>query len=290
VRRAAASLVLALATVAPQAAADNTSDCIAASEAAQSLRDRRALLAARDKLAVCSRDVCPGAIRADCIQQRAEVDSAMPSVVFQAKDARAEDLVDVKVLCDGVVLANQVDGKALAVDPGAHTFRFEAEGLPPVERKLVIGEGEKDRLVVAELVAQAPPVPAAPPAAIPTEAPESANHRWIPGLVVGAIGVAATIPMTALWLSGTSDVRQMKDTCAPSAGGAGCSADRVDSDRTKLVVGDLFLGLAAVGIASGAILLFTHRHQATEHGDPPSVHLDASPIRGGGFVSAVGIF
>jgi hypothetical protein len=291
VRRAAASLVLALATVAPQAAADSTSDCIAASEAAQSLRDRRALLAARDKLAVCSRDVCPGPIRSDCIEQRGEVDSAMPSVVLRAKDALAEDLVDVKVLCDGVVLATQVDGKALAVDPGAHTFRFEARGLPPVERKLVIGEGEKNRLVVAELVSEAPVVPVPTPAETPAEPPEGGSHLWIPGLVVGAVGVAATIPMAVLWLSSTSDVRQMKDTCAPSAGGAGCSADRVDSDRTKLVVGDFFLGVAAAGIAGGALLLFTHRGAACkEHGAPPPVHLDASPIRDGGFLSAAGVF
>src|SRR5580700_2222690 len=121
--------------MAPQAAADDTSDCIAASEAAQSLRDRRALLEARDQLAVCSRDVCPAPIRSDCIQQRSEVDAAMPSVVLRAKDARAEDMVDVRVLCDGVVVATQEDGKALAVDPGAHTFRFEAQGVPPVERK-----------------------------------------------------------------------------------------------------------------------------------------------------------
>jgi hypothetical protein len=286
VRRAAASLILALATVAPRAAADSTSDCIAASEDAQSLRDRRSLLAARDRLAVCSRDVCPAPIRFDCIQQRGEVDAAMPSVVLRAKDARAEDLVDVRVLCDGVVLATQEDGKALAVDPGTHTFRFEAQGVPPVERKLVIGEGEKNRLILAEMVSatSALRVSAAP---TPAESVEPATLLWTPGLVVGAIGVAATIPMTVLWLSSTGDVHQMRDTCAPSAGGAGCSADRVDSDRTKLVIGDFFLGVAAAGIATGALLLFVHRAgSGKEHGAGPSWRLDASPMRSGGFISA----
>jgi len=292
VHRRAAFLTLALATFASQAEADSTSDCIAASEAAQSLRDRRSLLAARDRLAVCSRDVCPAPIRFDCIQQRGEVDAAMPSVVLRAKDARAEDRVDVKVLCDGVVLATQEDGKALAVDPGAHTFRFEAQGLPPVERKLVIGEGEKNRLILAEMVSGTPALRVAAPAAKPAEAVEPATLLWTPGLVVGAIGVAATIPMAALWLSSTGDVHQMRDTCAPSAGGAGCPTDRVDSDRTKLVIGDFFLGVAASGIATGALLLFAHRAGAGKelHGARPSVRLDGSPIRGGGFVSAVARF
>lgn len=284
-RRAVALLVLALATVAPPAAADDTADCIAASEAAQSLRDRRALLAARDKLAVCLRDVCPAPIRSDCIQQRGEVDAAMPSVVFRAKDARAEDLVDVKVLCDGAVLATQEDGKALAVDPGAHTFRFELPGVPPVERKLVIGEGEKDRLIVADMKSGAPAVAVPGPTVKPED---EATHLWAPGLVVGGIGVAALVPMTVFWLSGTSDIRTMKDTCAPAAGGAGCSPDRVSSDRTKLVLGDLFLGIAVAGIATGATLLFTLRtHTGKElRGARPVLRLDASPIPGGAFVSA----
>jgi hypothetical protein len=285
VRPVAAALLLALATAAPPAAADDTSDCIAASEAAQSLRDRRALLAAHDKLAVCSRDVCPGAIRADCIQQRGEVDAATPSVVFRARDAHAEDLVDVKVLCDGVVLATHVDGKAVAVDPGAHTFRFEAQGLPPVERKLVIGEGEKARLIVAEMQSGAPavvvPAPVPPP-------PEPPNGLWLPGLVVGAVGVAAAVPMAIFWLSGTGDIHQMKGTCAPAAGGAGCPADRVDSDRTKLVLGDVFLGVAAAGIATGAVLLLTHRGSSDKElrGDATALRFDASPVPGGALVSA----
>jgi hypothetical protein len=283
VRPVAAALLLALATAAPPAAADDTSDCIAASEAAQSLRDRRALLEAHDKLAVCSRDVCPGPIRADCIQQRGEVDAATPSVVFRARDAHAEDLVDVKVLCDGVVLATQVDGKAVAVDPGAHVFRFEAQGVPPVERKLIIGEGEKARLVVAEMHSGAPAVVVLAPA--PAEPP---NRLWLPGLVVGAVGVAGAVPMVIFWLSGTGDIHQMKETCAPAAGGAGCPADRVDSDRTKLVLGDVFLGVAAAGIATGAVLLFTHRGSSGKElrGDVTALRFDASPVPGGALVSA----
>jgi hypothetical protein len=293
-RAAALSLAATLAFFAAPspAAADDTSDCIAASEAAQSLRDRRALRQARDKLSACSRDVCPGPIRADCIQQAGEVDAAMPSVVLRAKDARGEDLLDVKVFCDGVALATQVDGKAQAMDPGAHTFRFEAQRAPPVTRKLVLGDGEKNRLVVAQMASGSPSPAAAGPTV--TGAPDRGvgGRLSIPGLVAGAIGVAAAVPMAVLWISTTSDIGQMKSSCAPSAGGAGCPADRVDSDHTKLIVGDVFLGIAAASVATAAVLLFTHRGAGAKeaHTARGLQRLDASPIPGGAFVSAAARF
>ena len=231
------------------AAADDTSVCIAASEAGQSLRDKQALLEAREKFATCSRDVCPRPIRADCMQQRDAVEAAMPSVVLRAKDTRGEDAIDVKVFCDGAVLATQLDGRARPVNPGAHVFRFEIQGVPPFERKVVVGEGEKNRLVVGDAPRETPPSnPSATPndkATTPTSpddgstsaspgggANEAAGRAGahglsIPGLIVGGIGVAATIPMAILWISGAGDVKQMRDTCAPSAGGSGCAASRI---------------------------------------------------------------
>lgn len=291
------------------AAADDTSACIAASEAGQSMRDRRELLEAREKFAACSRDVCPRPVRVDCMQQRTEVDAAIPTVVLRAKDGRGEDAVDVKVSCDGTVLAAQLDGKARPVNPGAHTFRFEITGIAPFERKVVVGEGEKNRLVVGEAPREAAPPrtevpgtepstsigPAEPSAAtVPSEPPTDASGRGlsIPGLIAGAIGVAATVPMTILWLSGTGDIHQMKDTCAPSAGGAGCPASRVDSDRTQLVVGDIFLGVSVVGVVTGAILIFARG--GGHHDDPTqgttALRVDASAVPGGAFVSAWGPF
>lgn len=287
-RWVSACALLALVSASSPAFADDTSDCIAASEAAQSLRDRQSLLEARERLAVCSRDVCPGPIRADCLRERAEVDAAMPSIVFRAKDAHGEDAVDVKVFCDGDPLAAHLDGKALPVNPGAHTFRFEAPGEPPVERKVVIVEGEKNRLVVADVVPVAGPVVSIPEA----PAVRPSGRLSIPGLVVGGIGVAAVVPMAVFWALGTSDIRQMRDTCAPSVGGTGCSADRVSSDRTKLIVGDVFMGVAAVGIATGAVLMLTHQggRAGPVAARLSAIRLEALPTPGGALVSAGGGF
>jgi hypothetical protein len=266
--------------------ADDTADCIAASEAAQSLRDQRALIEARDKLTLCARDVCPTPIRVDCIQQEVEVDAATPSLVVRAKDAHGDDATEVKAFCDGAVFATQLDGKSRAVDPGTHTLRFEAAGLPPVERRIVVGEGEKNRLFIVEMApALLPPVSSPPP----TGEAVSSRGLLVPGLVVGAIGLAATVPMSVLWLSGTRDVHDMRTSCAPAAGGAGCPADRVDSARTKLILGDAFMGVAAAGIGTGAVLVLLRLPRTTKEG-AAALGLEAWPTLGGCSVAAEGRF
>jgi hypothetical protein len=287
------------------AAADETAECISASESAQQLRDDHALLQAREKLFICARPVCPGAIRRDCIDLGAQVEAAIPTIVLRARDPRGIDVVDVKVSCDGTVLGNKLDGKAFRIDPGAHAFRFEAPGLPITSRTIVLGEGEKNRLEVVQLAG--PDVPhttlgaastagkAAPSGprpdgaeAAPTE-PAPAERRPLPvaAIVAGGAGVVALVPMAILWAGGTSDIQQMRTTCAPSAGGAGCSASRVDSAHTKLVVGDVFLGVGLAGLATGAALFLFGRGAGP--GDAP-VRVDAAVLPSGAYLTTEGRF
>lgn len=296
--------LVAVLLVVRSASADGTSDCIASSESGQSLRDSHSLLEARDKFAECSRDLCPRAIRLDCIRQRTEVAAAIPSVVFRAKDSKGDELTEVTVTCDGSVIASRLDGKAVSVDPGAHTFRFEGAGFTPFDRKIVVGEGEKNRLVVVETVSETASTrtsannandDTASTTSSQSASPEVVNPAPFPmaSVIVGGIGVAAAVPMAIFWLAGTNDVRDMKDTCAPSAGGAGCPASRVDSDRTKLVVGDVFMGVSLAGIITGAVLYFTRSIDHSNHEAGASTALlrwDATPVPGGAMATAAARF
>ena len=275
----------ALVAIAPGASADDTTECIAASEAAQSLRDQHLLLATRDKLSVCVRDVCPGPVRTDCLRLRADVDAATPSIALRARTAHGDD-AGVHVSCDGAPFATQLDGKATPLDPGPHTFRFESATLPPVERSVVVAEGEKNRLLVVDIE---PPAPEAPPAAPAAPPPSRDRTRVLAGWIVGGVGVAATIPMAALWLSATSDVHQMRGTCAPSAGGAGCASSRIDSDRARLVTGDVLMGVAIAGIATGAVLVFLGPAEPKTRA-ALDLRVGAALAPGGGFVSAAARF
>ena len=143
--------------------ADEVATCVKANEQAQSLRDEGKYKRAREQLLVCTRDVCPGIVRKDCMQWLSDLDASMPSVVINAKDAGGRDLVDVKVTVDGQPLTEKLDGKPIAIDPGEHAFHYEAAGAPPVDDKILLHAGEKNRVLAVKLgAAPATPPPPAP--------------------------------------------------------------------------------------------------------------------------------
>ncbi|XXT24056.1 hypothetical protein WME94_21185 [Sorangium sp. So ce429] len=149
-------LAAALSLVAVEARAQPSKRaCAAAYERAQGLRRDGKLIAAREALIACSQPTCPAAAVADCGPWLAEVEKSLPSVVIAARDAGGRERLDVRVLVDGRLLAAALDGKALPVDPGPHTFRYEPAGGPAVEERVLIREGEKNRAIT--VILGAPP-------------------------------------------------------------------------------------------------------------------------------------
>jgi hypothetical protein len=95
---------------------------------------------AREKFAVCAAAECPPVVQGDCAGWLASVEKALPSVVLMAKDDGGASLIDVKVTMDGQPFLKRLDGRAVSVDPGPHTFRFEGPGGVTVEQvELVLG-------------------------------------------------------------------------------------------------------------------------------------------------------
>ena len=79
---------------------------------------------------------------------------------------------------DGQPIAERLEGTALSIDPGAHTFTFETAGQANIEKQFVVHEGEKDRR--ERIVFGAPMVTAAPtprPAPILASARARRRHR-----------------------------------------------------------------------------------------------------------------
>ena len=122
-----------------------------------------------DRLLSCSRPECPATVLRDCSQWMNEVVALMPTVVLGARDAQGRDVLSARVSMDGVVVANGLDGKTIEVDPGTHTFRFEAGGAA-TEQRVLIREGEKGRLVSVTLdtTGATPVTPATPATPSPT--------------------------------------------------------------------------------------------------------------------------
>jgi hypothetical protein len=191
-----------------QAAEPTTAACLASYEESLTLKKRHALRASRAELLVCSSASCPLDVRGECIERVHEVDLATPTIVFAAKDEAGNDLFDVSVTMDGEKLAARLDGTALPLDPGAHTFTFDAARKQTLRKQLVISEGQKARRELITFEAPAPKSPLATALGLPAGAvviapsPNAEPIRdrngerrlgrgAVAAIALGAVGVAA---------------------------------------------------------------------------------------------------
>lgn len=136
-----------IASTAAEAGATDVQACLASSEKGQRARANGKLREARESFLVCGNETCPAIVRRDCAQWTSELTTALPTVVFGAKDKGGRDLFDVTVVIDGETLVTKLDGKAVFVDPGRHTVEMKAAGAPAVTDTILVKEGEKSRVV-----------------------------------------------------------------------------------------------------------------------------------------------
>lgn len=233
--------------------------CIAANEEAGPLRHAGKLREARAKLRLCSAQSCPVIVRKDCVAAAAQADADVPTVAFSVQDPAGNDLSAVSVMLDGQPLAEKLDGKALDVDPGEHLFRFDAAGLPPVEKRLVIVEGEKNR---RERVHLGPPRPGPTVLAAPLPAPPPApraNGRRTLGLVLGGTGLGLLAVGGASGLVAFLEWDAAKTACGPSFPAKCANPSIGSSDRSATLVAstvaDVTLGVGAAALVTGAVLV-----------------------------------
>jgi hypothetical protein len=256
-------------------AAPSKAECVAANSSAQDLRRAGKLRAAREKLVTCVDSACPGPVREDCAERLQEIDKVAPSVVFDAKDSIGNDLSAVVVTMDGEPLAEKLDGSALPVDPGKHTFRFESRGVK-TEKTLLIHEGEKDR---RERIALGDTI----------QAHNDSSPSRVPAIVafgVGGVGLIVGIAFTGLW---ASDKSAGDKACGSNGELVGKTADcanqqaadgwsgRQAGDTAGLVIGFI---IAAAGAAVGAVLLVTSTSSsdARSSGTRSRIHVGAGGI------------
>jgi hypothetical protein len=236
-RRALVLLVGALGAGFPVARADEPSklECVRANETAQSLRLSGKLRDARAHLLVCVASSCPGPVRDDCAQGLKEVDTAVPTIVFEANDKDGIELTAVAVAVDGTPLAARLDGAAVPVDPGEHVFRFSSEGLPTLERKLVIHEGEKERheqIVLGTAISPSKPTAAPARSALARSSGGStpSMQRTI-GLATGAAGVIGLVVGSVFGLVAKSTYNSAVYYC-PNGPPSPCSQQGVNESGT----------------------------------------------------------
>jgi hypothetical protein len=247
---AAVAIAIGLAS-APVAAADDKQQCIDGYEQSQHLRRDGKLRAALERLVVCSNRTCPEATQLDCTRWLAEVEAAQPTIVVSAKGPRGEEMAGVRVLVDGELAAERLDGRAIAVDPGLRKVRVESSDGRALEQNLLFREGEKFRAVEFSF---APPAPPPAPVVVPEPAakPTPEPGGWSPPLssyLLGGAGLAAIGVGTYLDVTGKDQETDLKNTCAPN-----CSHSSVESMRTRVLAGDIVLGAGVASVAAAVVI------------------------------------
>lgn len=278
-----------------RAADPTTQDCLSANERSIALRRELKLRAARSELLVCAASSCPADVRRECTRRVEEVNRAIPTIVFEAEDASGADVSSVRVSMDGQPLAERLEGTAMSVDPGSHTFRFEAGGAPAVERDFVIHEGEKERherIVIAisqpgvapsATLARAPAVVAGAASTAPsTDASAGGTRRRssslaVAGLVVTGAGVVGLGAGAVLGFSAKSryDESNQNGHCAAS----GCDDVGLRARHDAFGMAGVSTGLVVAGavLAAGGLTLYLVDRA---HSAPAGAALTVVPLPG----------
>jgi hypothetical protein len=259
--RAVATAAVSLGMAHPARAADPTpSECVAESNASAQLEAAHALRRARARLLVCVSASCPALVREECARRMDQLTSAIPTVVFVARDAGGGELSAVKVTIDDEVVADHLEGTAVALDPGSHRLTVEAPGRPPLTREIILHEGEKDRREV--FVVDAAPAPASHPPSSdvppssdalapgmpPAPAPGTGRGVRSLGLVLGGAGVAGVVVGGVFGALTITSWGSANGECPTHAG---CSS-QASQDRSNALS---FATVSTVAFVAGGALL-----------------------------------
>jgi hypothetical protein len=244
------------------------SACVEAHEQAQHARMASRLLDARKQLLVCAQAECPRLIRGDCAGWLTEVESSLPTVVFAVSGSAGEDLVNVRVYSNGTLLTERTDGRAVAVDPGATSLRFEAEGHASLEQTITVRVAEKNRLLRVSM--QRATHDAA--ATSPTSDGAKPRRLLISSLVLGGVAVGAAASALATGLRGKKLLDELERDCAPY-----CSDndERPPQGRRLYIAADV---TASIALATAVASVWTYvAHRRALH-----THVTASATHSGG--------
>ncbi len=240
------------------------------------LRQDGKLGEAREKLLICAGAACPTRMRDECTVWSAEVQTDMPSVVVSLRTSDGRDVPGARLLIDGRVAAEALDGTATPIDPGKHVLRVEAPDQPASERDVVMALGDRNRRVEFKLAVAAGAAPAAqrPPAPKPVPSVEASRpfplSVWLLGAVgVVGLGVGSYVGVAAL--SRRSDLGACKPTCPK---------DDVNRVKRDYVISEIAIGVGAVALGAAVFIAVGSQK------DSPQVGVSLDPSGGRASVRA----
>jgi hypothetical protein len=290
VRRLASAAVASTLLVGTAARAEGptTSECVSLNENAGPLQKAGKLVEAHASLVRCSASTCPTLVRDDCVKGAMQVEAAIPTIVFEARDGAGNDRSEVRLSVDGKPRTDKLTGVGLEVDPGEHAFAFEAAGLPPLVKHYVIHAGEKNR---REQIVLGPPAPSPPQPGSPEPASKGGGALRPAGLAIAGVGAGGLVVGGVFGLLARSKWNQAVADC-----GNGCAEG--SSARSLGSTAHVDASVSNVGFAAGGglaivgLVLFLVAPHSSEAKSPPNPQALLTPFGGPGTLglSATGTF
>jgi len=270
---------------ASKAYADDRQACEASYDQAQTLRDAKKLVAARDQLRICARATCPPSVVKDCTSWLGETESRIPSVVVMASDGSGASLQGVSVGIDGA-MSRKLDGTSWDLDPGQHTFTFVSLDGTRVEKSVLVFEAQKAQRV-SVILGGAPSVAAPPMVVAPVAAPGTPGSPAVlatteqptshPGFAYKTVGYAvAGVGVAGLIVGGVAGglaLSTKSSDCPTETTCSGSSAQTALHEGTASTVGFIAGGVLT---AAGLTLVLVAPKRAAEH----VTRIEAAPLIG----------
>ena len=220
-------------------------ECMSAASDGQEIRDQGRLMEARGYFQRCAQSACPAPIPTYCAEWLSDDARKIPTLVIRVVDQDERDITDAQVIVDERTL--DLDGRAVEVDPGRHRIRVARARMKSFDTEIVAAQGEKDRIIVAKLVAEAPaPSPPVKPAP---------QHPWTLGPVPKAswmawgVGAAGLLSFSVFGLKARLDYDSYRSTCDRN-----CTMSDRDSVARTITVADVSLVVGLVGAGVGTVL------------------------------------
>lgn len=218
-------------------------ECLDAYDGSQRARRAGQLVEAQRQLLSCAQVSCPDAVSKECTRWLREVNDALPTLVIGVRDAKGHDLSNVRVTEGDRVLAERLDGRAIELDPGEHRLRLELGGGRSLDRRVVVRQGEKNRLLQIQLDAPKPKAKSKPSPTLAAARPEPGIPTL--AIVLGGVGIAALGSFAYFALDAQSDVDDLERRCKPT-----CDQSKVDRAARKALVADISLGVGVVALGA----------------------------------------
>ncbi|MET0342874.1 MAG: hypothetical protein ABW252_17845 [Polyangiales bacterium] len=255
---------------ASHARADTARDvCMAAHVQGQELSLANDYAGARARFEVCSATRCPAVIRDDCASMLAGLDATLPTVVFEVATLDGRPVRDARVFVDGRLVSERTDGRSVALAPGAHAVRIEAEGRVPVLQQIEVAKGDRGRVVVVSMAS------AVVAASRTATAPSRHGRSLLPVYVLAGSGLAVLATGAVLGGLGLREENRLKEGYCRAND---CSDDDTRKGRRLYVAADVAFGAgAALGVAALSLYFVQHfRRGEVEHARAPvNAHIDA---------------